>query len=104
MDDASPEPRATFTLMVSVTNEGERSPGSNTTLRYYRSTDAEISGSETEVGTDAINRFPGTSVESISLTAPSTPGTYFYGACVDAVAGESYMTNNCSASVQLDVS
>ena len=24
-----------------------------------------------------------TSNESISLTAPSSPGTYYYGACVD---------------------
>ena len=26
--------------------------------------------------------------ESINLTAPSTQGTYYYGACVDAVTGE----------------
>ena len=37
--------------------------------------------------------------ESVELTAPSTPGTYHYGACVDAVAGESDTANNCSSSV-----
>ena len=45
----------------------------------------------------------GTSAESISLTAPSA-GTYYYGACVDAVTGESATGNNCSSSVQVTVS
>ena len=40
----------------------------------------------------------------MELTAPSAAGTYYYGACVDAVAGESDTANNCSTSVQLDVS
>ena len=77
-----------------------------TTLRYYRSTDATISSSDTQVGTDAVGTLAvsGTSVESISLTAPSTAGTYYYGACVDTVAGESSTTNNCSGSVQVTVS
>ena len=35
--------------------------------------------------------------------APSTPGTYYYGACVDAVTGESDTTNNCSGSVSVTV-
>ena len=30
-------------------------------------------------------------------------GTYYYGACVDAVADESDTTNNCSPSVQVTV-
>ena len=45
-----------------------------------------------------------TSALSISLASPTTAGTYYYGACVDAVAGESDATNNCSTSVQVDVS
>ena len=40
----------------------------------------------------------------MQLTAPSTAGTYYYGACVDALADESDTTNNCSPSVQVDVS
>ena len=40
----------------------------------------------------------------IILTAPSTAGTYYYGACVDAVPDESDTTNNCSSSVQVTVS
>ena len=34
------------------------------------------------------------------LTAPGREGAYYYGACVDAVAGESDTANNCSGSVQ----
>ena len=45
----------------------------------------------------------GTSAESIRLTVPGTPGTYHYGACVDAVAGESDPGNNCSAAVTVAV-
>ena len=45
----------------------------------------------------------GTGSESISLTAPLTTGTYFYGSCVDAVADESDTTDNCSPSVKVEV-
>ena len=39
----------------------------------------------------------------VQLLAPSPAGTYFYGACVDPVTDESDRTNNCSASVRVDV-
>ena len=57
------------------------------------------------MGTDAVGALSasGTSAESIDLTAPSTAGRYYYGACVEAVSGESDTTNNCSAAVQVDV-
>ena len=41
---------------------------------------------------------------TIRLTAPSTVGTYYYGACVDAVPGESDTANNCSSAVPVTVS
>ena len=49
-----------------------------------------------EVGTDAIGVLAaaGSSSQSVDLTAPDTSGTYYYGACVDAVTGESDTTNN----------
>ena len=73
----------------------------STTLRYYQSTDSTITAGDTEVGTDSVFRLnaSGSGDEWISLTAPSTPGTYYYGACVDAVSGESDTTNNCSPAV-----
>ena len=46
----------------------------------------------------------GTSAESISLNAPSSAGTYYYGACVESVSGESDTNNNCSDGVSVTVS
>ena len=40
---------------------------------------------------------------SIDLTAPAVAGTYYYGACVDSVSGESNTQNNCSAGVEVTV-
>ena len=104
VDDSSPATGASFTLSATVSNTGA-GESTATTLRYYRSTDATISASDTEVGTDAVEALAasGTSAESIALTAPSTAGAYYYGACVDAVIGESDTTNNCSTAVQVDV-
>ena len=73
-------------------------------LRYYRSTDETITSSDTSEGTDDVGVLSAsaTSEESISLTAPS-PGTYYYGACVEAVTDESDTTNNCSTFVRITV-
>ena len=40
---------------------------------------------------------------SIALTAPSRAGTYYYGACVASVRGESNTDNNCSPGVSVTV-
>ena len=104
VSDSGPVTGAGFTLSATVRNAGDGgSPA--TTLRYYRSTDTTIATSDTAVGTDAVGTLAaaGTSAQSISLTAPATAGTYYYGACVDTVTGESDTTNNCSASVKVDV-
>ena len=104
VDDASPDTGETFTLSATVTNAGTEGSAA-TTLRYYRSTDATISSSDTEVGTDDVGALAaaGASAESIDLTTPSTPGTYYYGACVDSVTDESDTTDNCSVSVSVVV-
>ena len=104
VDDANPYTGASFTLSATVTNAGDGESAA-TTLRYFRSTDATITTSDTEVGTDAVGTLAaaGTSDLSIDLTAPSTTGTYYYGACVDSVTGESDTTDNCSAAVTVTV-
>jgi hypothetical protein len=38
-----------------------------------------------------------------TLTAPSTADTYYYGACVDAVADEPDATDNCSQAMRVIV-
>ena len=105
VNDSSLETGGAFTLSATVSNTGDGESGA-TALRYYRSTDATITTSDTSVGTDAVGTLAaaGTSSESISLTAPSTAGMYYYGACVDTVTGESDTTNNCSSSVTVTVS
>ena len=104
VSDSSPTSGATFTLSAAVRNDGDGAAAA-TTLHYYRSTDATITTADTSVGTDAVGGLAAaaTSSESIDLTAPAAAGTYYYGACVEAVAGESAATNNCSPSVQVSV-
>ena len=105
VSDSTPNAGASFTLRATVRNSGAARSAA-TTLRYYRSSDATISTSDTAVGTDAVNALAAssTSAESISLTAPSSGGTYYYGACVDTVTGESDTTNNCSDGARISVS
>ena len=104
VDDSNLNTDESFTLSATVHNAGDEQSAAST-LRYYRSTDSMISSSDTQIGTDAVGALAasGSGAESISLTAPSTAGTYYYGACVDAVTDESDTTNNCSSSVAIAV-
>ena len=105
VSESSPTAGASFTLSTTVRNQGNGSSAS-TMLRYYRSGDSTITTGDTEVGTDYVYRPDAgeSGDESVSLTAPSTPGTYYYGACVDSVSGESDTQNNCSTAVTVTVS
>ena len=98
-------PGASFALNATVENQGTVSTGAATTLRYYRSTNSTISSSDTQVGTDFVGSLAAsaTGPESISLTAPSSAGTYYYGACVVSVSTESNTGNNCSSAVAVTV-
>ncbi len=92
-------------LSVVVRNRGD-GPSSPTTLRYYRSTDATVTADDAEVGRDHVSRLSvsGSSAESVFTRAPSAPGTYHYGVCVDPASGETNTTNNCSNGVAVTVS
>ena len=104
VSDSSLNAGQAFTLRATVRNQGEERSAA-TTLRWYRSSDATISTTDTRVGTDAVRGLDpsATSPESISLTAPSSAGTYYYGACVDTVTGESNTGNNCSTGARVTV-
>ena len=104
VSDSSPDTGESFTLRATVRNQGgDRSAA--TTLRYYRSSNATISTSDVQVGTDSVRSLAASasSAESISLAAPSTAGTYYYGACVEGVSGEADSGNNCSSGVRVTV-
>ena len=100
LNPSFPTAGATFTLTATVWNFAQVVDGTSeaTTLRYYQSVDGTVTTSDTQVGTDAVPALGPRhrSTQSVELTAPSTPGTYYYAACVDAVTDESDTTNNCS--------
>ena len=97
--------RQPFTLQVTVRNQGAF-PSDATTLGYYRSTDATISPSDVQVGSDDVSLLfaSDASTGSISLISPEDAGTYYYGACVQSVVGDSNTDNNCSDAVRVTVS
>ena len=108
----------TLTLTATVRNQGP-DEAAGTTLRYYRSDDETIDATDMQIGADAVSSLmgfnglvsgpgsrlagSGTSRQSISVDAPSSPGTYYYGACADAVPGEGNTDNNCSAGAYVRV-
>ncbi len=97
-------PSQAFTIDATVRNQGAASSAA-TTLRYYLSTDSSITTGDSQQGTDAIPGLsPGSnSVQSLAATAPGI-GTWWVGACVDSVSGETPTDNQCSSAVQINVS
>ena len=89
-------PGGTFKLQMVVSNRGTGTTPSGTTLRF-RELDLQR-GVATEIGTDPVPQLEAgwSSDQSLEVTAPSSAGSYYYDACVDAVANESNVDNNCS--------
>ena len=96
---------AEVTFAATVTNASSATVSSPVAaLKYYRSTDATIDATDTEVGVaDSISALAAAATSAQTATyRPSTAGTYYYGACAVG-AGDSDTSNNCSAGVQVDV-
>ena len=104
VSDDTLTPNESFTFYATVRNQGA-GEASRTTLRYYRSSDATISTTDTSVDTDSVTSLdPNESTEeSDSLRAPREPGIYYYGVCVDSVTDESNTNNNCSRGIRIRV-
>ncbi len=104
VSDDAPDGEASFALSATVRNAGDGDAAA-TTVRFYQSTDATITTSDTEVVTDAVGALSaaGTSMKRIDLMAPASGGTYYYGACVDVLPDESDKTNNCSSAARVVV-
>ena len=94
---------ATFTLR----NRGTTASAA-TTARLFQSDDATISTADNELGVTSIGAIAaGAEVPiNVSLTLPTNApsGTFYAGACVDAVAGELNTANNCSQALRIVVS
>ena len=104
VSDNTLTPAQSFTLNATVRNQGTAASAA-TTVHYYQSPDATITADDSQVGTDPVSGLSAdeTSAVSIELTAPSSAGTYYYGACVASVSDESNTDNNCSPGVQVTV-
>ncbi len=93
-----------ITIYVTVRNSGGVNSDS-TQIKYYRSSDAAITSSDSVVSTgnvEAINP-SGSTDKTMVINAPSTAGTYYYGAIVGTVTGEINTSNNTSTGVRVDV-
>ena len=99
VNDNTLTPGQQFTLRVTIRNRGDVRAAA-TTLRYKTHRQLPIIPDDPTVGTDSVRSLvpSATDSKSITLTAPSTSGIYYYGACVDSVSGESVTSNNCSGS------
>ena len=94
---------ATFSIEVLVANFGTL-PSDTATLRYYGSADDTISSADTELDTAVVTQIVNGNYRRYSwqVSAPGTPGTYYYGACVDAAPNEA-TTDNCSSAISVTV-
>ena len=91
-------------MYATVRNQGTGSSAA-TPVSFYLSTDATISTSDTRIDGQYVRRLAPseTGAVQVTATAQSIPGTYYYGACVQTVSGETDTTNNCSAAVAVTV-
>ena len=103
VDDSTLGKNQVFTLSATVRNTASQAITIARRLRYYRSSDAAIGVSDTEISAEAdsiesLAAFASTE-ETASLIAPLTVGTYYYGACVDLADA----TAECSVGIQVMV-
>jgi hypothetical protein len=103
VNNSAPRIGESFLLSATARNQGSASSNS-TTLRWYSSTNEAISTMDSQIATDSVPGLaPGGSSYEEVYGSYSTSGTRWVGACVDSVSGESNVTNNCSAGVQVNV-
>ena len=98
-------PGETFTLSATVRNQGAAA-ASSTTLRFYESVDSNITTSDPLITSVSVSSLGPSQTSEVSetFTAPASEGTYYYGACVDAVPNEAVTDNNCSTGIRVTVS
>ena len=97
-------PGENFTLSVTVRNQGEDT-ASATTLRFYESFDDSITPLDIAVNTASVGSLAPAATSEVSVTVTAfSLGTFYYGACVDAVPNEGDPNNNCSTGVSVTVS
>lgn len=91
-------------IEVEVHNEGDQ-PAPATKVTFYQSNNATITSSDRRLAEHNVPALS-PSQEHMAVYRFNTPdvrGTYNYGVCVTAVAGEDNSNNNCSPAVVLTV-
>ena len=86
-------------VIFTIENQGDGHSGP-TEVTAYLSDDRTITVHDEFVASVNIRDLePSISLDWVryNIIVPVAPGTYYYGACVDAVTGESNTHNNCSA-------
>ncbi len=95
-----------FSLSTVIGNIGTSSSAASN-VRFYGSHDRNISPRDTQIGeAQPLDSLAGGGVlenNAQLVITPNTPGTYYYGACVDRVASEYSTSNNCSLGVAVRV-
>ena len=98
-------PGGTVQADFTVSNTGTAMAAA-TTMRIFLSTNSTISTTDTEGGNAAFRSLAVGQSRTITGTVrlPSQDsGTFYFGICIDAVAGESDTGNNCSQGVRVTV-
>ncbi len=91
-------------LHITIANQGTSTTAAST-IRFYRSLDATISETDTELRVVNVGQIgTGRSITTWALLpSPALTGVYYYGACIDEVASESNTSNNCSSAFRVTV-
>jgi len=92
-------------LSVQMHNTGDQ-PADTASVHFLLSSDSRVDLTDSEIGYDGeagLQAGESVTVEKL-LPSPVTPGEYWVGVCADPVAGESAVSNNCSAGVRIEIS
>lgn len=74
-------------------------------VRFYRSTDATITSADTRLTTERLDPISAGRYRTVSadLTVGTALGSFWFGACVEGVPGDTNAGNDCSAGVAVQV-
>ncbi len=98
-------PGDTIEVFFTVRNQGTAA-GSATMIRVLESSDSNISTRDQELGTFPVPALAAARSDTTGIgirLSRDASGTFYFGACVDAVSGESDTQNNCSPGVRVTV-
>lgn len=96
LDDVASGSTFTVSAVVQYIGSGQSSAAR---LKWYRSSDAVIQSTDTEMGDEPIPALHRGSShrESFQFTAPSASGTYYFGACIDQASRANVRASGCAS-------